>query len=182
LAATAITQFMRILQLLFTLIVFDSAKGQTQNPFLSLKSDKVIVCDFESDGEHDYPIIDNKGQLTSIVKKYAQLDNQTINSLNSKLGDKSSYGQVEAECFEPHFGIIYFNGNKIVGQVEICLTCNKLVSTINIPAQKQGKQGQGKNAYYSLRGLSKSFRQFINGIIKKYNFSHEIQAGSNFDK
>lgn len=46
-----------------------AAKSQTINPFLSPGFDKVIICDFESDGEHDDPIVDNKGQLKGIVKK-----------------------------------------------------------------------------------------------------------------
>ena len=142
----------------------------------------MIICDYESDGEHSYPLVDKNGNLTSIVKKNAKLDKQTITTLNFKLGDKKSYGQVHADCFEPHFGILYYKMNKVVAQIEICLSCNVLSSNIEIPAQKQGKQGKGYKVNYLGDGMSKSFRKFINSIIKKYNFSHQIQTGSHFDK
>ena len=50
------------------------------------------------------------------------------------------------------------------------------------PAQNQNKVGEGDNAYYLGEGLSKSFRQFLNELLKKYNFSHQIKEGSAFDQ
>jgi hypothetical protein len=55
------------------------------------------------------------------------------------------------------------------------MDCNAVRADIEIPAQKQNKQGQGEKAYYLGDGMSKSFRQFLNGLLKKYNFSHQIQ-------
>ena len=174
---------MRIQVLIFSfLAICLNTYAQQVNPFLNLRFDKVIVSDYESDGEHSYPLVDKNGILTNIVKKSRELDKQTISTLNIKLGDKKSYGQVQADCFEPHFGILYYKMNKVVAQIEICLSCNVLSSSIEIPAQKQGKQGKGDKAYYLGNGMSKSFRKFINSIVKKYNFSHQIQPGSHFDK
>jgi len=31
-------------------------------------------------------------------------------------------------------------------------------------------------------GMSKEFRQFINGLVKEHNFSHPIEAGLRYDK
>jgi hypothetical protein len=163
---------MRFITMAILLAFTGNLKAQIINPFLSLKFDKVIVCDFENDGEHDYPLVNEKGQLTNIVKKSAQLDKVTISKLITKLGDKQSYGQGHAECFEPHFGVIFYKGAKEVAEVQICLSCNVLSSTLTIPAQKQGKAGHGKDVYYNLDGMSKQFRGFINGLIKQYNFSH----------
>ena len=67
---------------------------------------------------------------------------------------------------------------KPIAQIKICLECNRLESDIEIPAQKQGKQGKGKEIYYISDGLSKSFRLFINQLLKKYKFSHQIKTGS----
>ena len=163
---------MRNIALLFFLTLSLCSNGQTKNPFLSLKFDKVIIYDYEPNGE-DPLLINDKGQISKGVKikTQVQLDNATINNLNKKLGDKNSYGNNHADCFEPHLGIVYYWHDKIVGHVIICLDCNVLNSSIDIPAQKQGKQGQGKNVYYTLDGLSKSFRQFLNELLKKYNFS-----------
>jgi hypothetical protein len=77
---------------------------------------------------------------------------------------------------------VYFLKGKPVGQITICLGCNRLYSSIDIPAQKQGKQGEGKDTYYILDGLSKSFRQFTNELLKKNKFAHQIEPGSHFDE
>jgi hypothetical protein len=71
---------------------------------------------------------------------------------------------------------------KAVAQVTICIGCNRLSSTIDIPAMEQGKVGKGNEAYYLQDGLSKSFRKYLNQLLKKYNFSNQIQPGSFFDK
>ena len=159
-----------------------STRAQIKNPFLTLKFDKVVVCDYESNEENDNPLVDKKGKLTSFVKKFSVLDDQTTKRLNEKLGDKKSYGNVRADCFEPHFGIVYYYKNEVTAVIKICLSCNGLESSIEIPAQKQGKVGKGNEVYYVGNGMTKSFRQFINSIVKKYQFSHQIQPHSNFDK
>lgn len=171
---------MRILffLLLFTLSL--SSNGQTKNPFLSLKFDKVVFYDLQDIGEKGSLIIDNDGKPLQTIIKQVQLDTTTIKKLSITLGDKKSYGNGTASCFDPHCGFVYFLKGKPVGQITICLDCNRLYSSIDIPAQKQGKQGQGKDAYYILDGLSKSFRQFINGLLMKNTFSHQIEAGSHF--
>ena len=173
---------MRLIAMVFLLTLTINSSGQTKNPFQSLKFDKAIICDFESDGEHDYPLVNEKGQLAAFVKKSVQPDRLTTSQLVSKLGDKQSYGQVHADCDEPHFGIIFYKAGKDVAEVKICLGCNVLSPSLLIPAQNQGKVGHGKNAYYTRTGMSKQFRRFINALIKKYNFSHPVEAGSGFDK
>lgn len=173
---------MRILSFVLLLILSLSSNGQTTNPFLNLKFDKVAIYDFEDVGEKGSLIVDNNGKFLQKVLKQVQLDSTTIKKLNFKLGDKKSYGNGTTACFDPHCGFVYFLKGKPVGQITICLGCNRLYSSIDIPAQKQGKQGQGKDAYYFLDGLSKSFRQFLNGLLKKNKFSHQIESSSHFDK
>ncbi len=153
-----------------------------KNSLISLKFDKIIIYDYEH-GE-DPSIIDSKGLLSKLVKikKQIELDKATSNKLNLKLSKKESYGNSHADCFEPHLGIVYYLKNAIVGDVLICFDCNRLNSSTDIPAQKQGKHGKSENVYYTLDGLSKSFRHFINELLKKYSFSHQIKLGSMFDK
>lgn len=173
---------MRTITLLFLLTLSFCSNGQTKNPFLSLKFDKVIIYDYEPNGEN--PSLVDKGQILKEVKikKQIQLDKATIERLSAKLCDKKSYGNNHADCFEPHLGIVYYLQNKIVGHVIICLDCNLLSSSIDIPALKQGEQRHGKDVYYNLDGLSKSFRQFLNDLLKKHNFSHQIRGSSMFDR
>lgn len=167
---------------LFLLTVSLASKSQTKNPFLHLKFDKVVFYDFEGIGEKGGLIVDNNGKYLQAIVKQIQLDTTTIKKLNSKLAAKKSYGNGTAACFDPHCGFVYFEKGKPVAQISICLGCNRLYSSIDIPAQKQGKQGEGEHAYYILDGLSKSFRQFINGLLIKNKFSHQIEPGSHFDE
>ena len=141
------------------------------------------MYDYQSAGE-DHELIDNRGQfITSVkIKKQVQLDSATIKQLNKRLGDKKSYGQVTAMCFEPHLGIVYYLNGKIIRHVLVCIECNGLSADIDISAQHQDKQGQGDKAYYLGNGMSKFFRRYLNGLLIRYNFSHQIKAGSMFDK
>lgn len=166
---------MRIISFILLLTLSLSSTGQTKNPFSNLKFDKVVFYDFEDVREKGSLIVDNNGKYLQTIIKQVQLDTTTIKKLNIKPGDKKSYGNGTAACFDPHCGFVYFLKGKPVAQVTICLACNRLYSNIDIPAQKQGKQG--KDVYYILDGLSKSFRQFINGLLKKNKFAHQIEPG-----
>ena len=117
-------------------------------------------------------IVDKNGKLAPTISKKATLPGTTINILNSKLGSKKSYGNGTAACYDPHLGFVYYLKNKIVAHVSICLECNRLNSSIDIPAQKQGKVGEGNEIYYISDGLSNSFRKFLTNLLIKYRFSH----------
>ena len=173
---------MRILNLLLLLTISTVLHGQVNNPFLKLKFDKVVFYDFEEIGEEGSQLVDDNGKTVQKIIKQVQLDTSMISKLNSKLGDKRSYGNVTASCFDPHCGFVYFLNGKPVAQILICIDCNRLRSDIDIPAKKQGKQGTGADTYYIADGLSKSMRKFINGLLIKYKFTHQIEPGSSFDK
>ena len=173
---------MRIITIILLLIFSISLRGQTNNPFINLKFDKVIFYDFDDIGEKELIITDITGKFLQTILKQVQLDTKTISKLNFKLGDRQSYGKGTAACFDPHCGFVYYLNGKPVAQVTICLGCNALYSSIDIPAQKQGKQGKGMDVYYILEGLSKTFRQFINALLIKNKFGHQIKPGSYFDK
>ena len=174
---------MRILSSIFLLILALSSTGQKIKSFPFVKFDKVVLYDYEPYPE-DPSLIDKNGNILSTVKikKKNQLDTAGIRKLDKRITDKKSYGQATAMCFDPHLGIVYYLNGKVVRQVLICLDCNVLRSDIDITAQHQNKQGHGDKAYYLSDGLSKSFREFLNELLIKYNFSHQIQAGSMFDK
>jgi len=174
---------MQNITLLFLLTLSICSNGQTKNPFRSLKFDKVIMYDYQPAGE-DPELVDKRGQLvtTATIKRQVQLDTTTVNQLNKKLGDKKSYGQVTAMCFNPHLGIVYYLNSKIVRHILICMDCNALRADVDIPAQHQDKQGQGEKSYYLGDGMSNSFRQFLNGLLIKNNFSNQIKAASMFYK
>ena len=133
------------------------------------------MYDFEGREELSLLIVDDKGKLATSIKKSVELDKSTTSKLNQKLGDKKSYGLPTASCFDPHLGLVYYLNNSIVGHITICLSCNRLVSSIDIPAQKQKQVGKGKDAYYIGEGMSEAFQNFLNDLLKKNNFSPGIK-------
>lgn len=172
---------MRLLFLLSLLIASTVSNAQT-NPFLNLKSDSVVFYDFRDIGEKGSMIVDCNGENIQSVIKQVRLDAATIKSLGNKLWEKRSYGGVTASCFDPHCGFVYFRKGIPVSQVTICLSCNRLYSTLDIPAKKQGRLGEGKDIYYALDGLSKSFRKYLNALLIANKFTHQIEPGSAFDE
>lgn len=161
----------------FLLTFYSTANSQSRNPFSTLKFDKVLIYDFEGGKGSDLYIIDEKGALAKSITKQVQLHREEANTLSSLLGNRRSYGGATASCFEPHLGIVYYLNGKVVGHITVCLDCNRLRSSIDIPAQKQGKVGTGKSVYYMADGLSTSFRQYLNKFIQKNGFSHQIKNG-----
>ncbi len=131
------------------------------------------MYDFEPGNEKNSSIIEENGQLTGKINKQVQLDKVTIDKLNQRLGDKKSFGGGTAACFDPHLGFVYYLDNKVVGHITICMACNRLHSSIDIDVQKQGKVGKGKDAYYLTEGMSKSFRLFLNSLLRSNKFSHQ---------
>ncbi len=160
----------------YIILLFSTLAFCQNNPFTKLQFDKVIIYDFSGGkGEEDYSIINGKGKLAKSVIKEVTLDKNTITTLNQKLESKKSYGAGTASCFEPHLGIVYYYKNKPVAHISICMDCNRLESSKDIVAQHQGKNGEGKEVYYMLDGMSNSFRNYLNGLLKKYKFSHQIK-------
>ena len=168
------TTLMRITITIFLLTLFMAVHSQTNNPFAKLKFDKVVMYDFEGGKGTDLYIINDKGELAKSICKQVQLTKAEANRLNLKLGSKQSYGGATASCFDPHLGFVYFLNGKVVGHITICLDCNRLRSSIDIHAQKQGQVGKGEDAYYTADGLSTSFRQYLNGLLKANGFSHQL--------
>jgi hypothetical protein len=149
--------------------------AKVSNPYLTLKFDKVMMFDFSGGKEWNQYIVNANGQLATSITKHIELDRGSIKNLDTRLGIKSSYGDGKAACFDPHLGFVYYLKGKIVAYITVCLDCNVLVSSIPLEAQKQGKIGDGKDAYYIADAPSKKFRLFLNDLLKKYNFSHQIR-------
>lgn len=163
-----------IIVLLSTILI--SANGQVKNPFLALKYDRVVMYDFEGGkGAESVFIIGDKGELAKTVKKQVQLNKKTIAALNKRLGQNESYGGAQAACFDPHLGFVYYEHGKVVAHISICLDCNVLHSSMDIPAQMQRKTGEGNSVYYLGAGLSKPFRKFLNDLLVANNFSHQLK-------
>jgi hypothetical protein len=166
---------MRIYLIILFLVTSTAAGAQKGNPFSNLQFDSVVVYDFNGGKGSDLSIIDSKGALARSVRKRALLERQEAITLADKLGRPSSYGGGTVACFDPHFGIVFYAKGRIIRHVTVCLDCNRLVADTVIPAQLQGKTGKGEDTYYMRNGLSATFRRHLNGLVKKYGFSHQTE-------
>lgn len=110
---------------------------QNYNPYKNLKYNKVIAYDF--DGSGGGLIIEN-GKLNSTAKKQKkELKPEQVDSLLIALADTTTFGGNHAFCFDPHLGIVFYNGKKIVAHISICFSCNSLYSSIYLPAESHAK-------------------------------------------
>ena len=139
---------------------------QFQNPLLDIKFDQVCMYDYHPTYDVYYDLIaDGHGRLipTETIKNTVLLDDSTTRQLTLLLGNSSSYGDDIMRCFIPHLAFVYFLDKKIVFHVSICLTCNNLRPSIDIPAHSTG------------RGMTKLFRDFLNDLLEKYEFSNNVR-------
>jgi len=144
----------------------DFSKEQSLNPLLELKFDSICMYDYEPTSNiSNQLIVDNNDIIvpSENIKKVIQLDSLTMHELTYFLGDSKSYGDDVMRCFIPHLAFVYFLDKKIVFHVSICLTCNNLHPSIDIPAHSKG------------RGMTKSFRHYLNNLLDKHNFSNNVR-------
>lgn len=124
-----------------------SVKLNSNNVFASLAYDKAVAYNY--DGEGEVEIINNKGKLAPKIKKQINLTRPQVIKLTNIFCSKSTYGGGIAACFDPHFAIVFYKGNRPKAYVSVCLDCNYLLSSIKIP----GYEGSG----FSDRGAKNIF-------------------------
>ena len=166
--------------ILFSNVTFGQ---KANNPFLKLKVDSIVFYDFGGNPEDEVvSIIQKDDKLSYSVIKSVKLDKITGDYFTKLIGKKESYGGSTAQCFEPHLGVVYYYNKKPIAYINICLSCNKLSSSLAIKSQLQGKNGEGDKVYYTLDGMSNTFRQSIIALLVKFNFSHKLDGRKIFDK
>jgi hypothetical protein len=106
-------------------------KENSNNVFATVDYDRVVAYNYDGEGGNE--IIDEKGKLANKIKKQVELSKAQTIKLTNTLCNKSTYGGDMAACFDPHFGVVFYKKTKPVEYVSICLDCNSLASSINIP-------------------------------------------------
>lgn len=134
------------------------------SPFDKLNFNKVIAYDYEGllGG-----IDDIDGFYTEISKsvyKQKALTEKQTNFVISEFTNKANYGDDVMKCFEPHMSIVFFNDDKVVNVVEICLDCNYLNSTFPIPNDQL--------SIISDHGFTPSGKRMIINISKELGFRY----------
>lgn len=117
-------------------------KPASNNVFATVDYDKAVA--YEYDGEGGTEIIDlESGQLAGKISKEKVIEKEQVTRLTKHLCDPSSYGDVRAACFDPHLGIVFYKAQKPVASISICLDCNYLLSSLEIPGARRGFSGEG---------------------------------------
>jgi hypothetical protein len=102
----------------FALIVLISLLPAThktiKNSPLQLSYDKVIMYFFNGGMGSDMSIVDSSGHIAKSMTKQFVLDKGSALSLTNKLGQKESFVDEMASCFEPGLGFVYYLKGKIV--------------------------------------------------------------------
>lgn len=162
------------------LITFlEKTKGHSLNteryidPFKNIPFNKVIAYDFDGKQEKYTTIIDNKTKrFNPIVLRQKELNKEQIENVVSFLTDSKTYGEGTAACFIPHLAIVFYQDNKMVFEVDICLDCNYLQSTSEIPAAHTKKMKLEDGSEIDLIGFSKKGKLKIINICKELNLNY----------
>lgn len=145
-------------------------KALNSKPFDTLKFDKIIAYDFEGSEEPNPSVIGKNNKFTNVILKQKYLNEKQAQFLLKCLTSNSTYGGSFAACFNPHLGFVFFNNNKVVYKVDVCLGCNYLISTSNIPAMNSKMINKGTEDAYPAFGFSKSGKKKIRKLCKELDF------------
>lgn len=136
-------------------------------PFKNLKYNRVIAYDFEGSEGAFRSITSEEGHFIYKVTKQKGLNQKQSDQIVEILTSKKTYGSRTATCFNPHMAIVFFNDNEIVFKVDICLDCNYLESSQEIPAMKSKKVIYETGNVYFLEGFSKKGVTGIRNLAKE---------------
>jgi hypothetical protein len=159
---------MKIFAFVVLILLLPATPKIIKNSPLQLKYDKVMMYDFDGGIGSDMSIVDARGHIAKSMTKQVVLDKASALSLTRKLGEKESFADTTAACFEPGLGFVYYLNGKMVAHITVCLSCNVVTSSIPLDPQKHDKFW-ANNDYFA-GGPTKSFRAFLQGLLKKYDF------------
>lgn len=139
-----------------------------QVPFDTIDFNKVIAYDFDG-REERYPSVINSrnGLFAPVVIRQKELNLKQIDYLLDFITDNKTYGESTAACFIPHLSFVFFKGKKRKYVIDICLDCNYLISTSEIPATQHKKMTFEDGTSYGLRGFSRYGKNSIVELSKE---------------
>jgi len=146
-------------------------------PFDTLKYNKVIAYDFDGNYEPHSSVIKNSWwkRYAPVILRQKSLNQKQANFLTDFLTSNKTYGGSQASCFEPHLGIVFFQKNDIQCVVNVCLDCNYLESSVDIPADDYHKINANTEHEYSAIGFSEQGKQNIIELSKQLGFDYGIK-------
>ena len=143
------------------------------NPFDSLQYDSAVAYEFHGEGGRtiEYCLKKERSRISQSV----ELSNKQVRGLEKLFTSNASYGNTVAACFDPHFAIAYFKDDVIVSSIDICLDCNFLTSTQEIPATKFKMIKVSDDYSYPAKGFSKAARKSIYNICEGLGFTRYLK-------
>ena len=150
-----------------------TTKSKYRTPFDTLKFDKVIAYDFDG-SEEPYPSVINhrNEKFAPVILRQVELKENQIEFLLDFVTDNKTYGEVTAACFVPHLGFVFYEGEKRKFVIDVCLDCNYLISSTEIPATQHKKMEFENGSSYGLRGFSKKGKEKIIELSKQLNLDY----------
>jgi hypothetical protein len=106
-------------------------KPSVSNVFTPLNYDSAVAYYYE--GTNGHPIVDANGKIAEKIKKFYVLDRDQATRLTNILCDPLTYGGHKKDCFDPHFGVVFFKKGATAAFVTVSLECNYLTSSEEIP-------------------------------------------------
>ncbi|WP_204344899.1 hypothetical protein [Psychroserpens algicola] len=143
------------------------------NPFETLEYDKVIAYEYQ--GEGGLLIERCLREEKEKINKTLHLSEKQIEKLEKILTSEIAYGNTTMSCFDPHFSVIYYQNEKIIGTIDICLDCNYLISSEKIPATELKMIKISDDYFYPAKGFSKNTRKEIYKFVKELGFNKYLR-------
>lgn len=163
---------MKRILILLTFLIPILTLGQS-NPFEKLEYDKVVAYEYQGEGGLLIErCLDGEKEK---INKTLNLTEKETGKLEKILTSEKAYGNTTMSCFDPHFAVIYFLNEKIVGTINICLDCNYLISSEKIPATELKVIKISDDYSYPAKGFSKNTRKEIYEYIEGLGFTKYLR-------
>lgn len=143
------------------------------NPFRKIKYDRVVAYEFQGEGGRTIDYCLKRDSIR--IHKSKVLTVQQVSQFEKIITATSSYGKSTASCFDPHLAVVYYLKKEIVATVDVCLDCNHLSSSANIPATSSKKVQITEDVAYPAHGFSKEARKSLYKFCKTLGFEQYLR-------
>lgn len=128
---------------LFSLLLFSACADSTTE----VKLNKFPVEEFSSivayqmNGEREDAIFEN-GKLSRMVKgKGSELNAEQTMQLLGFIQDGNAFGGFAAKCFNPRHAFVFYDDDRPVGHLTICMECGWMKSTPDLGGLAFSRKG-----------------------------------------
>jgi hypothetical protein len=165
--------------LIFLVVCSTRSLAQRDSLFFHQPVDSVLMVEFDwrGKGGEILDVIDEKGHFPSTILRKTVITPKEQAELIHSLNSKKSFGAGHAACFEPHLGFVFYRNGNITGHLTICVGCNYLIPSQEIPAQQQGKQvSEEGEVFYTGTGMSAAFLRKLDRLLEQYHFQYRVSS------